>query len=217
MGRRSEVESRMTREQLLAALLEDALLHARKRLPKDYPALLSESFSDPLAFTARIREEMDGIKSDTAIREALARYLAREIAPVLSILPEEFFNQSLPERRATLSDKLPAAQSAVGRLSIETLSYGSYQDLTSKLARLARSFVFSPLVVVQSAAPLAKDVRKIDEALSKNYPFSVITFLTVPSLGGGLRIFADGALVDASWLGRLRTILTTIHEQSYVI
>jgi len=207
----------MTREQLLSAMLEDSLLHAKKSLASNYPVFLSDSFEDPIAFAKRIRKEIDQVSSDLPIREALARYLSREIAPVLARLSADFFNQSKKKRVEVLTEEISAADSALGRLMLEELSRGSYQGLTSELTSLSRTFVLAPLVLIQSVIPLATETQKIEETLSEKFPFSVITFQTVPSLGGGLRIFADGVLIDGSWLGRLRTILTTIHEQSYVI
>ena len=137
------------------------------------------------------------------------------LMPLLNRLPEEFFSSSADGRVALIEKQIEPG--SLRALAQEVFRSGTYASLASDLHALARSFAPCPLVTVQSATKLDPERREeIQRALTASHPSSLIVFQTKAELAGGLRIFADGVLVDQSWRGRLSALLSNIHQHLYV-
>lgn len=163
----------------------------------------------------RLREVLKRSAPGSELRRSLLDLITGGLMPLMNRLPDGFFSQTKEDRIAAV--EALTKPGSLRRLAQAWLSTGTYAGISSDLHRFARSLGSSPLVVVQSAVALAQEQRiEMHAALAKRQAGSLIVFQTVPSLSGGMRIFADGALTDLTWNGRLRSLVSRIQELTYV-
>lgn len=162
----------------------------------------------------RLREVLKRSAPGSELRRSVLELITIGVMPLVNRLPDEFFAQNTEERLAAI--KALTKPGSLRRLAQEWLATGTYAGTASSLHRFARTLGWCPLVVVQSAATLSQEQRiEMQDALAKRQAGSLIVFQTVPSLSGGIRIFADGALTDLTWNGRLRGLISRIQELTY--
>lgn len=149
-----------------------------------------------------------------ACRHATSSLITEGLMSLINRLPDAFFTRSAQERRDEI-ERL----TKVGPLRLlaqDWLSSGTYAGIVSGLYDFARQLGPCPLVIVQSASALNVDNRvDLQNLLEKRKPGSLIMFQVVPELCGGIRIFANGELMEDTWRGRLRTLMSRINEYTY--
>lgn len=101
-----------------------------------------------------------------------------------------------------------ATEGAYGEAIREALLRYSYQEATDSIDRFLRVIRNeTPVIVVQSARPVPGNVRSlIREELQKKYPHSIPVFSINTDLLGGIRLFVNGNVHDASWRSKINQL-----------
>lgn len=153
------------------------------------------------------------IKTDPALRQSSRLFITNEVMRLANSLPPIFYTMKRPDRMAVIERETSAG--LLRRFAQQMFSSGSYASHATALHGAAKRLGRCPLVIVQTADELVAEPRKkLHMDLSNQYPEAFIRFETCPDLAGGMRIFADGVVIDASWRGRLRSILSRVELQS---
>jgi hypothetical protein len=153
--------------------------------------------------------------TEPAIRESGKAFITGEVMPFANSLSDAFFTSDQHGRKAIIMQETKPG--FFQRFALEAFGSGSYAVLASRFYEAARFLGHCPLIVVQTAVFLEAGERTALHAqLHRSYPEAFIRFQVYPDLAGGMRIFVDGKLVDMSWRGRLRQIMSRITKPNYV-
>lgn len=148
-------------------------------------------------------------------RKASISFITQDLARQLNTLPDRFF---LKDRQGRKTELVAVTDPGFfQQFIIDRFVTGTYASVSTDLYETARELGSCPLIIVQTATPLDIAERaKIHDELAAQYPGMFIRFQVFPDLAGGMRIFVNGVLTDASWQNRLHRIISRIEKHSYV-
>lgn len=154
--------------------------------------VLSEEFlSDVHALLREIVQKTETESRPNGFVQAFARALTEEVADALD-----------REESVSFSTKTEALQ-VIERL----LQTGQSVEVGREIQRFLQDQLKVASPTVQSPLPLsALERADIRSSLRERYPKSFPLFEVEPSLGGGLRIFYKGELLDESWMTHIARV-----------
>jgi hypothetical protein len=131
-------------------------------------------------------------------------YLNAELLPAFDALPTDLDFLSTKDKTAVL-DGLAKTNSA-GKWLAHLLESSTAHQVQSSLAVLVRRLApeLGSVIVKSPATPnveFKKNVRK-------HFKTDFVVFTTDTSLLGGILIYRNGMLTDASWLGKIKSLET---------
>lgn len=162
----------------------------------DLAGLSVEFWSDLQALLGEIQVKGDQDSRQNAFVAAIATVLTEEVADVFDRGSVQPSHRVGPETRNYLTFTLRTGRVTECEHRIQTF----LRDQTG---------VASP--VIQSPSPLSPEEKTgFRSVLRDRYPGSYAVFEVEPSLGGGIRLFVNGRLLDESWMTRIAHLLATL-------
>ncbi len=160
---------------------------------------LSEEFlSDIRALLQQIVQSTDMERRPNGFVQAFARALAAEVADAFD--------------RGSVWSSSPATQAAY--MVEHVLKTGRVVEVGREIQRFLQEQVEVASPTVQSPLPLsASEQASMRATLRERYPGSFPLFEVEPSLGGGLRLFYKGELLDESWMTHIARVFTHLRAQ----
>ena len=124
---------------------------------------------------------------------------------VLNVFKSFLINDFVPildERQA-----LESSQSKLARVSNKILSKYSDQDINREIVNYLFDQEKSQRILIQSAAFLSPaEKHHIRTNLKKKFPDKFVVFEINRDLLGGMRVYKQGKLLDASWLSQINEL-----------
>ncbi len=141
------------------------------------------------------------------LAHGIAIFWVNNFAGKLDSLAIDFYMLSQKEQEAH-AEKLLKSDSLLGETLKEIVVTLTAQELMSQISEFTRKVKETPYILVQSPREVDHDLKQaIREQLREEYgELSFAVFQINRNLIGGMRIFADGKVVDNSWLSRINYI-----------
>lgn len=139
----------------------------------------------------------------------IADYVKSVTADALDSLDMNYSLLSNGERSKVVDGVLESSNSELTQAIRASLVSDTTHALVAKVREIAELSGQAGNMVVKVAAPVGSELRRdMRKALSKKYPDSYVAFHVDSELAGGLRIYADGNLIDASWMAEIDRIFS---------
>lgn len=142
--------------------------------------------------------------NSTKILKSFADYFESEVIPEIDKLSAGHFVLSVSEKKQVLKETL-TQKGLLWNTLRNTLVTCSFEELQSELTRLILSvYPNRSSLLIQSAREC--DLKLKTEIRYTNREKFYVQFQIQKGLLGGIRIYANSALVDASWLGKVSSM-----------
>ena len=171
---------------------------AQEKLQPSAVDLSEEFVSDIQALLHELTQDQDAERYDNRLVASFAASLAAEVA--------DEFDRDEPE----IGGQKTHATEFLQRV----FSTGRTSEMGYEIQRFLADYCKIDSPILQSPyAFSSEEKQQAREFLRKRYPGSFPLFEVEPSLGGGLRLFYQGALLDESWATQIDHLFTHLHAQ----
>lgn len=158
-----------------------------------------------------IRDTVEWLKGsaslpENALTESLGEFLIKDFGPVLDGFDAAFYLLSDDER----ASKIPSAFGGAALMDAlrHILSTNSYHAITKEAQEFVRTrFQTEPLIVQVARELEPAQKARIRSTLLESEPKGFPVFHIEKQLLGGMRLFQNGKMVDASWQNRVQSLL----------
>lgn len=162
----------------------------------DLAGLSEEFWSDVQALLGEIQNKGDQNERQNGFVSAIATVLTEEVADVFDCGSVHSSHHIGPETRDYLTF---------------VLTTGRVADCEHRIQAFLRDQTGVASPVIQSPSPLSPEEKAgFRSVVRDRYPGSYAVFEVEPSLGGGIRLFVNGRLLDESWMTRIAHLLATL-------
>ena len=146
---------------------------------------------------------------DNALLQSFASVIRVQVVPCFDQLPLSFFSLPLTQKQSILKNTI-SQDTCLHRSLFHILSFFTAEEIQKQLARFLIVFSEHPKkLFVKSASEIDSSLRADIRA---HYPDNFIIFKIQRGLLGGIQIYHQGKLSDATWKGKLDAMSSMLSQ-----
>lgn len=190
---------------MITRLFLSYIVDEAKKLSHAEQVAMMLEFRSSLQFLSKRKKE---IKND-ALLQKFASVLRVKVIPVFDQFPLSFFSLPLGEKQSVLKEKIPQNSSLDSSLA-HILSFFTAEEIQKQFSRFLNMFADVPKKL------FVKSVRDIDSStradIRSRYQDSFVVFKVEKNLLGGMQIYNQGKLSDATWKGKVDALSRSLSK-----